>query len=126
MTTVREACVPRPEVLEGDLQDAIFAAEFGHVTAEGDNAPAVYQNPQDFFRNTHPARALQRIVSTIFEHLSSDDEAGAVIRLSTGFGGGKTHALIALWHLANNLDDPTLGTELLPAAASVKVYLQSC
>jgi predicted AAA+ superfamily ATPase len=43
-----------------------------------------------------------------------------LIRLSTGFGGGKTHTLMALWHLANNIEKLALGTDLLPAAGRPK------
>jgi hypothetical protein len=114
MKMVPDACKLRSEVLRGDLEDAIFAADFGHVV-EG-IAPDVYKNPTEFFRNTHPAARLKKIVATIFERLADAKEAGAAVRLSTGFGGGKTHTLIALWHLANNISKTTLGTELLPAA----------
>lgn len=114
MKPVRQTCQPRPEVLTGDLSDALFAADFFHVV-EG-TAPPVYQDPVLFFRNTHPAAQLKKVVTTVFERLANPEEPGATVRLSTGFGGGKTHALIALWHLARHVDQPTLGTELLPAA----------
>ena len=114
MLSIRQTCIPRPEVLLSELADAIFAASFGHVISK--EAPGVYLDPVAFFRNTHPARALKGIVTRVFGLLGSAEEAGASLRLSTGFGGGKTHALIALWHLAHHTDDPTLGTELLPAA----------
>ena len=118
MKTVREACVLRPEVLKGDLSDELFGADFGQVV-EG-RAPDVYQRPELFFRNTHPAAPLKKIVTTIFDRLANPNEAGAAMRLSTGFGGGKTHTLIALWHLANHIADLSLGTELLPAAGRPK------
>lgn len=114
MLSIRTTCRPRPEVLTGELQDALFAASFAQVTL-GEGAP-VYTDPHIFLRNTHPAQALCKIVSTVFERLARPDEPGTALRLSTGFGGGKTHALIALWHLAKNVSNPTLGTELLPAA----------
>jgi len=114
MKTVREACVPRDEVLKDELVDASFAAKFAQVVAG--NAPAVYGNPEVFFRNTHPAASLKKVVQTVFSRLANGAEAGAAIRLSTGFGGGKTHTLIALWHLARNISKLSLGTELLPAA----------
>ncbi|MBC7234301.1 MAG: ATP-binding protein [Chloroflexi bacterium] len=114
MKPILETCMPRPEVLKGDLQDALFAADFGHVV-EG-VAPDVYQNPLVFFRNTHPAARLKQVIATVFERLADPGEPGATLRLSTGFGGGKTHALIALWHLARNIAQLSLGTELLPAA----------
>ena len=121
MKPIRETCTPRDEVLKGDLQDAIFAAEFGHVVVG--RAPEVYQDPTEFFRNTHPAANLTKVVRTIFERLADPNEAGAAVRLSTGFGGGKTHTLIALWHLANNIGQTMLGTELLPAAGRPKTVV---
>lgn len=114
MLSIRTTCRPRPEVLQSELQDALFAASFAQVTL-GEGA-RVYVDPHVFFRNTHPAHALSTIVRTVFERLVRSDEPGVALRLSTGFGGGKTHALIALWHLARNVSDPTLGTDLLAAA----------
>ncbi len=114
MKTIYEACDLRSEVLEGELDDAIFAADFGHIV-EGGGAE-VYRNPHTFFKNTYPTSRLKKVVSHIFERLANSVEAGALVRLSTGYGGGKTHTLIALWHLAKNIADTTLGTELLPAA----------
>lgn len=111
---VLKGCKPRKEVLKGDLDDAIFAADFGDLITG--KAPKVYKDPRTFFQNTHPAKQLLRIVRAVFERLAETREAGAAIRLSTGFGGGKTHTLMALWHLANNIADPSMGTELLPAA----------
>ena len=111
---VIQSCRPRADVLTGQLQDAIFAADFGHVV-EG-RAPAVYQDPAEFFRNTYPAKNLCDVVRRIFEPLSKPDaDSGQALRLCTGFGGGKTHTLIALWHLGRNIADASLGTEILPA-----------
>lgn len=115
---VFDGCKPRQEVLKSDLDDAIFAADFGHLI-DG-KAPAVYGNAAEFFQNTHPAKQLCRVVQAVFGRLADTKEAGATIRLSTGFGGGKTHTLMALWHLAHNIDDPSMGTELLPAAGRPK------
>lgn len=118
MKPIRNTCVPRPDLLKGDLEDAIFAADFGHVVSGV--APKVYGDPAEFFHNTHPAAPLRKVVSTIFERLADPTESGAAVRLSTGFGGGKTHTLIALWHLANHITDATLGTDLLAAAGRPK------
>lgn len=117
---VLTGCKPRREVLEGDLEDAIFAADFGDLIAEDPRTPQVYGDARTFFENTHPARDLKAIVQAVFRRLAKADEGGATIRLSTGFGGGKTHTLMALWHLARKIGDHTLGTELLPAAARPK------
>jgi len=118
MKRVKDACVPRPEVIKSDLEDAIFGADFGHVI-DG-NAPNVYLDPETFFRNTHPTVPLKKLVNDVFDRLVNPSDTGAVIRLSTGYGGGKTHTLIALWHLAHNINNASLGTELLPAAGRPK------
>jgi hypothetical protein len=117
---VMKGCKPRREVLEGELEDAIFAADFGDLIAEEARTPKVYGDAKTFFANTHPAQDLKTIVQAVFRRLAKPEEAGATIRLSTGFGGGKTHTLMALWHLARNVGDRTLGTELLPAAGRPK------
>ncbi|MFH0872551.1 MAG: DUF499 domain-containing protein [bacterium] len=115
---VFSGCKPRKEVLKGDLSDAIFAADFGDLISG--KAPAVYGDAETFFQNTHPAKQLCKIVETVFDRLADPKEGGATIRLSTGFGGGKTHTLMALWHLAQHIDDPALGIDLLPAAGRPK------
>lgn len=115
---VLAACKPRKEVLKGDLNDAIFAADFGELI-DG-TAPPVYKDAKIFFQNTHPAKPLCSVARKVFERLADPKEAGAFVRLSTGFGGGKTHTLMAFWHLAKNIADASLGTELVPAASRPK------
>ncbi len=111
---VRAGCKPRDDVLQGELDDAIFAASFGKLIR--DEGPLIYRKADLFFRNTHPTESLKKLCRDVFGRLSASDEAGAILRLSTGFGGGKTHALMTLWHLANGITDPTLGTDLLSPA----------
>ncbi len=115
---VLKGCKPRKEVLTGELDDAIFAADFGDLIAG--KAPRVYGDAATFFQNTHPAAQLCKVIEVVFGRLASPEEGGATIRLSTGFGGGKTHTLMAMWHLAENVADLTLGTELIPAAGRPK------
>ena len=110
---VKSGAKPRPEVLASDLDDAVFAADFGNVI-DGTGS-RVYADARTFFDNTHPARDLQLIASAVFDRLAGND-SGGVLRLSTGFGGGKTHTLIALYHLAQHVADPAIGTDILPAA----------
>ncbi len=116
---VFSACKPRSEVLQGDLDDAIFAADFGNLISGG-KCPEVYREPKTFFENTHPAAQLRKVAEVVFQRLADAKQPGSMIRLSTGFGGGKTHTLMALWHLANHIADHSLGTELLPAAGRPK------
>ena len=119
---VKEGSKPRDDVLQGELDDAIFAASFGKLIRN--DGPLIYRDSEQFFKNTHPTAALTKLCRDVFGRLASPTEAGAILRLSTGFGGGKTHALMTLWHLAKVIGDPTKGTDLLPPAgrpASVRV-----
>lgn len=71
---VLTGCKPRKEVLKGDLDDAIFAADFGDLIAG--KAPAVYGNAAAFFQNTHPAKQLCKVVQDIFSCLVEKKEGG--------------------------------------------------
>ena len=52
-----------PEVLHGDLEDAIFAAEFGKLISG--NAPKAYVDAKTFFQNTHPSQQLRNVVEVL-------------------------------------------------------------
>ena len=106
-----KGCQPRLEVRQGELNDAIFAADFSDLIAQ--RAADVYADPVKFFSNTHPAQNLKDVAKAVFGRLANPMESGLTLRLSTGFGGGKTHALMALWHLGNHIGDSSLGAELL-------------
>lgn len=108
---VKTGSVARDDVRQGELDDAIFAASFGKLIR--DEGPDIYRRADRFFQNTHPTAALQKLCRDVFGRLGSATEGGAVLRLSTGFGGGKTHALMTLWHLAKNIDNPAIGIDLL-------------
>jgi len=71
---VLKGCKPRKEVLKGDLDDAIFAADFGDLI-EG-KAPKVYKDRKVFFQNTHPAKELSKAVRAVFERLGNPKEGG--------------------------------------------------
>jgi predicted AAA+ superfamily ATPase len=74
-------CTPRKEVLTGELDDAIFAADFGELIAG--KAPRVYGDAATFFQNTHPAAQLCKVIEVVFGRLANPEERGATIRLST-------------------------------------------
>jgi predicted AAA+ superfamily ATPase len=120
---VKDGSKPRDDVRQGELDDAIFAASFGKLIR--DEGPDIYRRADRFFQNTHPTAALSKLCRDVFGRLGSTSEGGAVLRLSTGFGGGKTHALMTLWHLANKIGDPTIGTDLLPPAGQSKARAAS-
>ncbi|CAN5812899.1 hypothetical protein BH23GEM7_BH23GEM7_14250 [soil metagenome] len=99
MQPVFDTCTPRPEVLTGELREQQFAAKLKAVL-DG-TADPVYQNGQKFFENTFVTEGLRSLTREVFGRLSGREPANSpFIRLETSFGGGKTHNLIALYHLS--------------------------
>ncbi len=108
--------VPREDLREGRPLDA---AEFAvHLDKVRDGtAPAVYQQPRQFFERTYLTQNLTALATEVIRRLSGErTETSAVFNLATQFGGGKTHALTLLYHLATHgpvaRDWPGVGTLL--------------
>jgi len=100
MQTVFESCRPRTEVLRDELTEQQFAASLTRVLRG--TAEAVYGDAATFFANTYPTGGLKSLLREALGRLSGKHPNFApVIRLETSFGGGKTHNLIALYHLAS-------------------------
>lgn len=91
---------PREDLRDDRPLDASeFAVHLDHVR-EG-SAPQVYTDPKQFFARTFLTRSLASIASSTIRRLSGETtETSAVFNMSTQFGGGKTHALTLLYHLA--------------------------
>ncbi|MEE9166548.1 MAG: DUF499 domain-containing protein [Candidatus Neomarinimicrobiota bacterium] len=118
ITSVLDGCKPRTEVLKGTLTDAMFGADFGAVV-QGTSRAKIYSDGRTFFENTFPTSTLKKITHHVFSTLAKP-ESGLALRLSTGFGGGKSHALMVLWHLGKNIADRNMGIELLPVSGRPK------
>lgn len=93
---------PREDLREGKPLDASeFAVHLDHI--RDGRAPKVYQNPEKFFERTFFTKNLIAMASEVVRRLSGEKtETSAVFNLSTQFGGGKTHALSLLYHLATS------------------------
>jgi hypothetical protein len=93
---------PRDDLREGKPLDASeFAVHLDHV--RDGRAPAVYQNPAEFFERTFLTKNLRELTVQVVRRLSGVKlETSAIFNLSTQFGGGKTHSLTLLYHLAQN------------------------
>ena len=98
---------PREDLRERRPLDASeFAVHLDQV--RDGRAPAVYQDPADFFERTYLTRNLSGLGAEVIRRLSGVKvETSAVFNLSTPFGGGKTHSLTLLYHLAHG--GPTAG-----------------
>ena len=93
---------PREDLREGKPLDASeFAVHLDQV--RDGRAPAVYQNPERFFERTFLTKELTALGAQVLRRLSGEKtETSAVFNMTTQFGGGKTHSLTALYHLASN------------------------
>ncbi len=101
--SITKTCQPRPDVLTGSLADDHFAADLDKIVRDP-GSYAVYGDPDQFFALTHPTKGLKDMLARTFGRLAGANVPGAqhgVLRPQTVFGGGKTHGLIALYHLAN-------------------------
>ncbi|AEC52478.1 hypothetical protein PNA2_1563 [Pyrococcus sp. NA2] len=81
------------------VDESLFAVEFSNFLS-GD-APDVYTDPRKFFRATYFTQELKNIIKFAVSRVSGLEGAPAILALDTTFGGGKTHTLIALYHLFN-------------------------
>jgi predicted AAA+ superfamily ATPase len=93
----REIAVPRPDVLKGTFRQSEFAADITAVRTG--KAPSEYKDAAEFFERTYITEGMRRLLTQVAQRLSG---AGGdpVIQLQTSFGGGKTHTMLAVWHLA--------------------------
>ncbi len=91
---------PHQDIKLGILDEAVFAANLGEVAHN--EGKEVYNNPELFFSKTSFTKGLKNISKKVLSGLNGGvDAENRVISLQTGFGGGKTHALICLYHLAS-------------------------
>lgn len=101
----REVLRPHDDVATGNFQAAEFAADL-HTVAHDHSAGRDYADPVAFFERTYLTEGLRDLIGKGLRRLAGDPNATPVINLQTNFGGGKTHSMLALWHLA---DDAPLG-----------------
>jgi len=96
-----DGLTPREDLREGKPLDASeFAVHLDKVRDK--TAPAYYQNPEQFFDRTYLTKYLTEFAAQVVRRLSGEKtETSAVFNLATQFGGGKTHALTLLYHLAS-------------------------
>lgn len=107
MTTLkpwRELVTPHADVLRGTFQQSEFAADISRVHAG--TATEEYQNPALFFQRTFITDGMKHLLHSVLERLSGRG-GDPVIQLQTAFGGGKTHTLLAVYHLATATCPPS-------------------
>lgn len=92
----REVISPHKDVASGRYQQAEFAADLWQVHLnEGSDE---YRKPVEFFRRTFLTESLTQLLKGALQRLSGQG-GDPVVQLQTNFGGGKTHSMLALYHL---------------------------
>ena len=93
----REVIMPHPDVRTGRFNASQFAANLYRVAHKEDTGE--YGDPVEFFQRTYLTEGLRDLISRAVRRVSGDENAAPVINLQTNFGGGKTHSMLALYHL---------------------------
>ena len=102
LTPWREVIRPNNDVALGTFQEAEFAADLQQVH-DGRAEATGYGNPVSFFNQTYITPGIRTLLVNALKRLGGNGGA-PVIQTKTGFGGGKTHSLITLYHLVKNAD----------------------
>ena len=121
-------CVtPQFDILNNKLDESVFAANLGDVMMGTGNE--IYLDPKQFFKKTYVTNGLRNIATRVVQALNGGVTENRVISLQTGFGGGKTHALISLYHIVKNgaelndvlLEANVLAKGLMPTFSNAKI-----
>jgi len=102
--------VPHRDIRGGHVDESLFAASLSDVVVG--RGPLEYQDAATFFRKTYPTRGLVNLLAAVLGRLAGTGRGEPVIQVQTPFGGGKTHGLVALYHLFRS-PESLLGTEVL-------------
>ena len=118
----REVVTPHSDVASGRYQQAEFAADLWQVhLGEGTEE---YRDPGEFFRRTFLTESLRRLLSGSAQRLAGQG-GDPVVQLQTNFGGGKTHSMLALYHLFSGIPARELtGMEEVLAEAGLDIPSQ--
>jgi len=114
----REVVTPHADVGSGRYQQAEFAADLWQVhLGEGSDE---YRKPAEFFRRTYLTESLKRLLVGGVQRIAGTG-GDPVVQLQTNFGGGKTHSMLALYHLFSSAAPSELaGVDAVLAEAGVK------
>ena len=97
----REVIVPHKDVAEGRYQQAEFAADLAQVLSG--NAEIEYQDPSEFFNRTYLTEGMKLLLASSLRRTCRIN-GDPIIELKTAFGGGKTHSMLAIYHLYKHKD----------------------
>ncbi|MBN2177583.1 MAG: DUF499 domain-containing protein [Demequinaceae bacterium] len=116
----REVIEPHDDVASGNFNAAEFAADL-HLVASGDSTDDEYSDPIKFFARTYVTEGLRDLLDRATRRLSGDSNASPVVNLQTNFGGGKTHSMLALWHLFSGTKASAFPQSVQEVVGKVKI-----
>jgi len=95
----RSVVAPQDDVARGHFKTAEFALDLATVAKGG--ARLEYQDPREFFSRTYITDGMESLLETALRRVSATngDDGDPVVELKTAFGGGKTHSMLAVYHL---------------------------
>ncbi len=102
---------PHLDIRSGNLDESVFAANLAEVALG--TAREIYSNPALFFAKSFFTLGMKTVAKKVIAGLNGGTESeNRVITLQTGFGGGKTHTLISLYHLGKMGKEASKSSEL--------------
>lgn len=124
----RAGWVAFEEIREGRIRDSSFVVQlwYVHRGCPGGGWDCVderYRDPVKFFDRTYFSDGLRLVLSNVARRLVYGGEGNAVVLLHTGFGGGKSHTLLSIYHLARNLREAARSGRLRGFLESIGVSL---
>lgn len=107
----RDVILPHDDVARGEFTASEFAADL-HLVHTGQALGSEYSDPIEFFTRTYLTEGLRDLLLRALRRLNGDGNSSPVVNLQTNFGGGKTHSMLALYHLFSGTDVTRLPNEL--------------
>ena len=109
----RDVLAPHEDVATGNFSSSEFAADL-HAVAFGDPSDVgrEYGDPREFFRRTYLTEGLRELLDRAIRRIDGDLNATPIVNLQTNFGGGKTHSMLALWHMFSGMPPASLPQEV--------------
>ena len=108
MTTLKpwiKVVEPHVDVMQGTSTQSDYAVDLSQVV-NGKMIGSQYTNPALFFQKTFITEGMKSLLGDVIRRLNGKG-GEPVIQLQTGFGGGKTHSLLAVYHMVHSNGIPT-------------------
>ncbi|MFW5902494.1 MAG: DUF499 domain-containing protein, partial [archaeon] len=98
-----KVCEPHVDIRKGEFPEQSFAIDLNRVLSK--EGPEIYHDPNLFYKKTHMTKVIKKTLLQALNNLSGEHTGNRVSRLQTGFGGGKSHILLTLYHFFNSPEE---------------------